>query len=398
MFKYRLWDVDLVIRRSLVYGMLWLFIALVYAGVAAGLGLFAGARFPVWVAVMLTVAATLLIQPARRRLEALADRVVFGRRQSPISAFQEFGSSVGVDARPRDIGGELAEVIRRVLNVRAVEVIVDGAEPALASEWGEGMETQLPLSWGHETFGSVRLLPHRGEQIDADEVLVVEALASQAALTISHARLASRMVTAQESERRKLERDIHDGVQQDLATLVGQLALARAQVGDADVSDRLALIQKEMQRTLAEIRDLTQGIHPSVLRDGGLVAAIEDRCSRLPLAVRIDVHDGIEGLRFDADVEAAAYFTVTEAMANIVKHANASGVWIGLRRLGDELVVDVSDDGAGFDSQRLASGTGLGGLSDRLRALGGTLRVDSTPGEGTTVRASLPIARSKEGP
>jgi signal transduction histidine kinase len=158
------------------------------------------------------------------------------------------------------------------------------------------------------------------------------------------------------------------------------------------------LIQKEMQRTLAEIRDLTQGIHPSVLRDGGLVAAIEDRCSRLPLAVRIDVHDGIEGLRFDADVEAAAYFTVTEAMANIVKHANANRVWIGLRRLGDELVIDVSDDGAGFDSQRLASGTGLGGLSDRLRALGGTLRVESTPGERTTVRASLPIARSKEGP
>jgi signal transduction histidine kinase len=274
LFKYRLWDVDLVIRRSLVYGTLWLAIALTYAGVAAGLGLLAGARFPVSVAIGLTVAATLLFQPARRRLEHLADRLVFGRRESPIDAIQEFGSSVGLASPLHHITGALADVTRRVVGAQGVEVQVEGSETALSGAMGDGDTVTVPLTWDTETFGHVRCLPHHGEEIDEDTVRVVEALASQAALTISHARLSSRMVTAQESERRKIERDIHDGVQQDLAAQIGQLALARTlSRGDADLDARLARIQQEIQRTLTEIRNLAQGIHPSVLRDGGLLAA-----------------------------------------------------------------------------------------------------------------------------
>lgn len=397
MFKYRLWDVDIVIRRSLVYGTLWLAIAIVYSAVAAGFGLVAGARFPVSVAIVLTVAATWLFQPARRRLELIADRLVFGRRESPITAIQEFGSSVSVASQPADIAREFADVTRRLLGARAVEVRVDGVQPAVVGDWDEGETITVELTWGDETFGQLRCLLRRGETIDTEDLRLVEALASQAALTISHARLASRMVTAQESERRRIERDLHDGVQQDLATQIGQLALARSRVkGDADLVDSLYRIQNEMQRTLVEIRDLAQGIHPSVLRDGGLVAAIEDKISRLPLAVSIDDHDGIRNVRFSHDVETAAYFTVTEAVSNVVKHANATQISIGLSMAGDNLVIDVSDDGVGFDTHRISTGTGLSGLSDRLRALGGSLKVDSHPGVGTVVRAMVPAARAKD--
>ena len=391
LFKYRLWDVDIVLRRSLVYGTLWLAIALVYAGVAAGLGLLAGSRFPVSVAIGLTVAATLLFQPARRRLEALADSLVFGHRESPISAIQELGSTVGEARRPDDVAGELADLTRRVLNAQAVEVRIDGSSVAIAGQWANGQETTVSLAWGDEDFGTVRCLPRRGETIEPDDVHVVEALASQAALAISRSRLATRMVTAQESERRRIERDIHDGVQQDLAAQIGQLALARSKVKmDPDLHARLGRIQMEMQRTLSEIRDLAQGIHPSVLRDGGLVAAVEDKVARLRLDVTLEAGNGFRDLRFDEDVEAAAYFTVSEAVANAVKHAEASRISITLSHPGDELVVEVTDDGHGFELGRVTNGSGLSGLSDRLRALGGSLRVESKPGAGTVVRARLP--------
>jgi signal transduction histidine kinase len=345
------------------------------------------------VAIVLTVAATLLFQPARRWLERVADRLVFGSRESTIAAIQEFGSSIKIDSPSQDIARDLADVTRRVLGAQAVEVRIEGSEPVVVGEWGEGKTIAVPLVWGRESFGTVRCLPRRGMGIDSGDVRFVEALGSQASLAISNARLASRMVTAQESERRRIERDIHDGVQQDLAAQIGQLALARARAGgDADLAARLASIQREMQRTLTEIRDLAQGIHPSVLRDGGLVAAIEDKCSRLPLAVTLDVPSYLRDQRFIDELEAAAYFTVTEAVANAVKHARADQVSVRLHRVGEDLVVEVADDGVGFYTDNVVTGTGLGGLSDRLRALGGVLDVDSQPGVGTTIRARLPVA------
>lgn len=391
--KYRLWDVDVVIRRSLVYGILWLAIAAVYVAVAAGFGLFARSRLPVEVAIVLTVLATLAFQPARRRLERVADRLVFRRHGTPMEALQTFGSSIGEAPRPRDIATGLADVTHRMLGVAAVKVEIDGAEPAIVGEWSGGEETHVPIAWGDESFGVVRCLPRRSEHMAAGDIALVEALASQAALTVSHARLASRMVTAQEIERRRIERNIHDGVQQDLATQIGQLALARSRAnGDVELSASLERIQQEMQRTLSEIRDLAQGIHPSVLRDHGLYAAIEDRCSRLPVEVSIAVAPEMIDKRFSGDTETAAYFTVSEALANVVKHADASSVTIQIWEDHGFVRVEVSDDGTGEDAERVRTGSGITGLADRLRALGGELSIESDPGRGTSVHARLPKA------
>ncbi len=127
LFKYRLWDIDLVIRRSLIYGLLWLAIAGVYAGVASGLGLAAGARFPVAVAIGLTVVATLVFQPARRRLEGIADRWVFGARDSPVDAIHSLGEGVAGSRRPQDVASELTRTTQAALGLARVVVRIDGS-------------------------------------------------------------------------------------------------------------------------------------------------------------------------------------------------------------------------------------------------------------------------------
>jgi signal transduction histidine kinase len=392
LFKYRLWDIDLVVRRSVVYGVLWLLIAMVYAGVAAGLGLAAGARFPVGVAIGLTVAATLLFQPARRWLERLADRWVFGRKDSPAEVLHTFGEGVAASTRPHDIASEVATTAAVALGLAWAAVEVDGAVAAETGARNTEPEVLLPVAWGAEHFGTLRCRPQRGVRLNSDDIALLEVLAGQAALALSHARLASRIVHAQGQERRRIERNIHDGAQQDLATLVARLGVTRARAnGDSTLAEALAEIQQDVQRILAELRELAQGIHPSVLRDGGLVAAIEDRCSRLPVEVNLEIDRALHGHRLPVEVEAAAYFFTVEAVANTLKHSGSSSIAIAIDLDGDHLRVRVTDRGIGFDPSNMTAGSGIAGLSDRIRAAGGRMTLDSQPEHGTVLVADLPV-------
>jgi signal transduction histidine kinase len=389
LFKHKLWDIDLVMRRSVVYGVLWLAIAAVYLAVAWGLGLVAGAQFPLEVALGLTVVATLVFQPARRRLERLADRWVFGRKESPIAAVHTFGEGVAVSSRPQDIASELANTATRALGLGWAEVAIDGSAPAWVGSPNPEPETIVPIARGDERFGLIRCRPHRGEKLDDEDLALLEALAGQAALALSHLGLASRIVHAEEQERRRIERNIHDGAQQDLATLAARLGMTQAKAhDDADLVGSLAQIRAEVQHILANLRELAQGIHPSVLRDGGLAAAIEDRCSRLPMDVDLVIDPGLRGLRLPGDTEAAAYFFVAEALANTMKHSGSSAVRVAVDLDETRLRVEVGDNGTGFDPAAVPSGSGLTGLSDRIRAVGGTMTIDS--GRGVTVVAELP--------
>ncbi|MDX1510495.1 MAG: histidine kinase [Nitriliruptorales bacterium] len=393
LFRYRLWDVDLVVRRSLVYGVLWLLIAGAYAAVAAALGLAAGARFPVEAAVLLTIAATLVFQPARRQLEGLADRWVFGQRDTPAEAVRTLGTSAEQQSRPADIADELADVTMRALRPRAVRVEVSGIPPTTR---GQRLEAQtaisLPIRWGREKLGTLECQPRVGEQVTEDDRALLEALVSQAALALSHARLLVRMVDAQDREARRIERDIHDGAQQDVAALMGQLGLARAQAnGDPAMAATFDRLQGEARRILASIRELSQGIHPSVLRDRGLVAAIEDRRARLPVPLRVHASPALAARRFDPAVEAAAWFTISEALTNAVKHAESASVDVMIDADEDVLTIEVADDGIGFDVEEVGAGTGIAGMSDRIAAIGGTLDLDGQPGGGTRVKFEIPL-------
>ena len=392
LFRTRLWNIDLVVRRSVVFAVLWLAIAGVYVGIAAGLGLAAGSRLGVALAIAVTVLATLVFQPARRALERIADRWVFGRRESPLEAMQDFGELAGSADQPGDIASQLAETASAAVGLAWVEVDLHGLAPARLGTTNAEPKTVFQISRGDEHFGELGCRAHRGHRLTEDDEALLTTLAAQAATAVSRAQLASRIVRAQEAERRRIERNIHDGAQQELVALVAQLGLARRQGnGDTTNDSVLAAAQDDVKQILANLRQLAQGIHPSVLADGGLVAALEDRCSTMPIRVALNVQPGLASQRFADDVEGAAYFFVTEALTNVLKHSRSGGVEVTLAVDSGMLTVEVADAGTGFDPL-VANGRGLTGLADRIHALGGELTVKSQPGTGSRLTATLPVA------
>jgi signal transduction histidine kinase len=194
----------------------------------------------------------------------------------------------------------------------------------------------------------------------------------------------ARIVEAGLAERRRLERDLHDGAQQRLLALTMQLGAVRTAVADERTRSLVDSARSDLREAVAELRDLARGLHPAVLSQAGLGAALESVAERLPVPVSLDVPSD----RFDPTVESAAYFLACEAMTNAAKHADASSVRVRVRPAGDRLLVEVVDDGVGGASS--APGGGLAGLQDRLAALGGSLVVDSPPGNGTRIAASIP--------
>jgi signal transduction histidine kinase len=215
-----------------------------------------------------------------------------------------------------------------------------------------------------------------------NERLQADLRASIEALRASRARI----VQAGQEERRRLERNLHDGAQQRIVAVAMTLSLAEARLPD-DAGDARELIDEAragLLRSLDELRRLSQGIHPALLTERGLGPALEELVGGSPLPVELDVDDR----RYDEDAEAAAYYVVAESLANAAKHARASRVRVRIAGEGRCVRVTVADDGVG--GAGIAGGSGLAGLTDRVEALGGRLHVDSAAGRGTTIEAVLP--------
>ena len=244
--------------------------------------------------------------------------------------------------------------------------------------------------WGMIGVGSSQerpLAPDTEARLESFTELVVTAIAnaeSRAALAASRARI----VAAADESRRRIERDLHDGAQQRLvhAVIVLKLAEKALSDGDAAASEMVAEARRHAEQANAELRELAHGILPAALTRGGLRAGVEAFVSRVSLPVRVDV----PAERLPAGVEATAYFVVTEALTNVLKHAGATGAAVTARVAHGELRVEVSDDGVG--GARGDHGTGLGGLEDRVSALDGRLIIDSPVGGGTRVCAQLPLS------
>jgi len=192
------------------------------------------------------------------------------------------------------------------------------------------------------------------------------------------------MVAAADAERRRIERDLHDGAQQRLVALAMTLGRAKATDDPVLAKNLVGEAHGEAKEALVELRNLARGIHPAVLTDRGLDAAVSALAARCPIPVAVDVdlpH------RASAHSEAIAYFVVAEALTNVAKHAQATRAWLTVEYLGDRLVVEVLDNGRGG---ALATGIGISGLRDRVRAVDGDLHLSSPPGGGTTLRVELP--------
>ncbi len=410
--RHGIFDIDVLMRRSTAYAMVWLGIAALYVAAAATPGLALGGRIPVQLAVVVTILVSLAVQPVRRRLELLADRLVFGRRASRYEVLQDFGASLERSIDSADLLPHVAAAVREGLGASWVRVSLRVPElattyPAYAES---GTVVGLPtlgqdLRHGGEVVGRIDCGSKEGGYDEADRALL-DTLTGQAGTAVANvwltAQLAervrqldssrARLVSAQDEERRRIERNIHDGAQQELVAMLTKLGLARSRVARGDSPEQLLVeLQSDAREVLHNLRELAQGIHPSVLSDNGLVAALRTRAGRLPVPVTLRADDGLARARLDADVEGAAYFVVCEALTNVAKHAHASTATVELAATTTCLRMRVSDDGIGFDPTG-RPGTGLASMRDRADAVGGHLRVDRRPGGGTLVCAEIPLA------
>ena len=197
-----------------------------------------------------------------------------------------------------------------------------------------------------------------------------------------------RVIATADAERRRIERDLHDGAQQRLVSVAVTLKLAEAKVGSAapHAAQLIAQAREEIQLAIKELRELARGIHPAVLSDHGLKAALEALAARAPVPVEVS---GVPAERLQPEVESAAYFVTAEALTNVAKYAQASEAKVRLSRERECLRVLVRDNGVGGADP--STGTGLRGLHDRVDALDGRLEVDSPPGGGTTVTVEIPL-------
>jgi signal transduction histidine kinase len=273
------------------------------------------------------------------------------------------------------------------------------------------LSSRLLVADSEAPVGMIECGPRLEGKYTVQDQSLLDDLARQTALAVRNAGLASelsvrlgeirvqaaelaasraRIVHAQESERRRIERNIHDGVQQELVALIASLRLARNQL-DRDpgaAALTLAGLQEQVRVTLDDLRHLAQGIHPAVLSDRGLLPALEARARSAPVAVAVHADRASLGVRFDDDVEGAAYFVVCEALANALKHALAESIELSVSHDKDTLVLEVRDDGVGFEPL-VTPRRGLADLEDRVAALGGRFLVESEPGRGTRIRCEL---------
>jgi signal transduction histidine kinase len=279
---------------------------------------------------------------------------------------------------------------------RGVYVEAGGQELAVPEDGDE-----RAVTWVEHEGAPLAVLVH--DPTLREEPKLVEAVAAAARLALVNARLhaevraqletvqesRARIATAADEERRRIERDLHDGAQQRLVALALELRSAQRQLGesgDPDVERLLSSTADELQVAVEELRELAHGIHPGILTQGGLAHALEALAARAPLPVTVDA----TAERFSPEVEATAYFVACEALTNAVKHAGASRASIAARRDDGHLVIEVADDGHGGADE--GGGSGLRGLGDRVEAQGGRLVVESAPGAGTLIRGEIPCA------
>ncbi len=414
--KYRLYDIDIVINKAVVYGLLAAFGTGVYLLVVIAAGSLIGyASNPVLSAIAAAIVA-LAFQPARRRAQRLANRAVYGDRATPYEVLAELSSRFAGTYSLDDALPRLARVSAEAVGAESAAVwLASETEMRRAASWPhsdiggarevvdgtldrtESRETVFEVRHHMELLGALSVVMPTNESLGPAQQKLLTDVAAQAGLVLRNVVLLEdlrasrkRIVAAQDERARKLERNIHDGAQQQLVALAVKLRLAKGILtkDPARVEAMLDELQNETKAALEDLRDLARGIYPPLLADKGLAVAIEAQAAKSLVKVRVDP-DGVG--RYSAEIEGAVYFCCLEALQNVAKYAEASAAIVQLATDDGELRFSVADDGRGFDVTTTPSGTGLQGIADRLAALGGVVDVISTPGGGTTISGRLPI-------
>jgi signal transduction histidine kinase len=427
--RFRLYDLDLVVRKTVLYAALAVFATLVYLAVVVGIGAWLG-QGSAFLTMVAAVVIAVTFQPARTRLTRFADRIVYGRRATPYEVLSAFSERVGGAYADEDVLVRMVHVLGEGVGAERADVwlvvddelrdvatwppdapaaepipIADGAPAALPDT-----DRSFPVEHAGELLGVLAVRKSASDPMSAADEKLVADLAAQARLVLRNVRLTEelrgrlddlraaqkRLVAAQDHERRKLERNIHDGAQQQLVALAVKARLARSltERDPAKAAEMLTQIEGETHEALEDLRDLARGIYPPLLADKGLPAALEAQARKSPIPVAVET-DGID--RLPQEVEAAVYFSALEALQNTAKYAEATRATVSLRRSNGAVSFTIVDDGTGFDPAATGYGTGLQGIADRLGALDGELEVTSRPGAGTTVSGRVPVDGGSRG-
>jgi signal transduction histidine kinase len=429
-FRYRLFSVDTLVTRTLVYGTLAGFVSAVYIGVVVGVGGLLGAgtngNLPLSVAATFIVAVA--FEPAKGRMERLANRIVYGHRATPYEVLSEFSERVGESVASEELLARMARVLGEGTGAEgaAVWLAVDNELRPTATwpdadryqtlaplaitgpqiPWIEGVTNAVAVRHQGELFGALSVVKAGNDTLTPTEDKLMADLGRQAGLVLRNIRLTAelrarleelrasrqRIVAAGDEERRRLERNLHDGAQQELVAIKVQLSLAEDMAdeleGDSEpLLNLLAKLKEQTGDAVESLRDLARGIYPPLLAAEGLRTALSAQARKSPLDIEVDAEVG----RYPQEIEAAVYFCCLEAFQNAAKYAGDCSVTATLREDGGVLSFEVKDSGCGFEQAGTVTGMGTRNMADRLESLDGSLTITSAKGSGTIVTGRVPI-------
>jgi signal transduction histidine kinase len=440
--KYRLYQIDVIITKTVKYALLSVALTAVYVVIVVGIGAAAGYVGGPVLTVAAAVVIAVLFQPARARADVLANRLVYGRRATPYQVLADFAedmagqldTTAALRRMAALLGGATGASLVRVWVLvgaelrpevswptgemeagEAAALVLDDAVPSAGGSGaqrpvltGTGAERTAEVRHSGELLGAITLAKPADEPVSPAEETLLANVASQAGLVLRNARLTAelrasiddltasrrRLVRAQDEERQRIERNLHDGAQQQLVAVGMLLRLVDDAAGEpAEVRQLSAQLKEGVHAAIEDLRALARGIYPPLLAEQGLPAALRAQAARSPLPVRVET-DG--EARYQRDIEATVYFCVLEALQNVAKYARARQATVELACRDGHLEFSVTDDGAGFDTAAVTGpggrmGTGLQGMADRLAVAGGTLGVRSALGAGTVISGRIPV-------
>lgn len=400
--RYRLWDIDLVINRTLVYGSLTVSIVAIYIlGVSVLAALFHTTNNLV-VSLVITGMVAVLFQPLRERLQRGVNHFMYGQRDEPYAVVARLGKQMEATPTPNGVLPTLVETVAHALRLPYVGLETSaGALPALQAEYGTqpARVLRLPMLYQAEPIGQLVIAPRvPNEEFSAADLALLTTIAQQLGTAVHAAQLAAdlqrsreRLVMAREEERRRIRRDLHDGLGPLLAALAMEADTAR-EYAARDVSrtqELLANITNRAETAIQDVRRLVYDLRPPALDELGLVGALRQYTATLAeqICITMDVPQALPPL--PAAVEVAAYRIAQEALNNVVRHAQARSCTLRITT-NHFLQVEVRDDGVGI-APGTRSGVGLVSMRERAAELGGTCLLEAAPGGGTQLTACLPL-------
>jgi signal transduction histidine kinase len=416
--RYRLWDIDIIINRTLVYGALTVSVIGMYVLVVGALGTAMQSNVNWLVSILATGLIAVLVQPLRDRLQRGVNRLMYGERDDPITVLSRLGKQLESALAPDTVLPSLVETVGQTLKLPYVAIEtasnhhteppgVGNSSPMI--EYGKPQSDliRLPLIYQAETIGQLVVAPRApGEALSPMDGHLLENIAHQAgmavhavSLTADLQRSRQRLVTTREEERRRLRRDLHDGLGPNLASQGLKLAAVK-QLLEKDPASAIPLLDQVMTQnksTVEEVRRLVYGLRPPALDELGLVAAIRDYVAGMDnnASLQIEITEPVGGLPvLSAAVEVAAYRIVLEALTNVIRHAQAQRCMIQFSLDQKDsrhiLQIEIQDDGIGLLSTR-RSGVGTRSMRERAEELGGICVIESVMGSGTRVCVTVPL-------